>query len=238
VTRTRTQTTQPDLRAELAAVMKATLADEATAHDWTYAAVRPMPMPTTSRAWHAGLRVRGDCSKGVQYLCWWTPGVPDPMRQGWDPYGNSQTLWVRLQHYGDKLELQVGDFVTFGVDGDEHAAMVLEAPSAENGFDPLLWSFGHQGAPNSYRLSQDRRPQQYLRNPIPTYVPTPLDKARARSGWFAWVAWRLGEGDYAPYGKASPKARPNVPKRIPLSWWKRYAKFVARRKHANKPTTA
>lgn len=235
---TRTRTTTPDLRAELEALMRATLADESKHGNWAYHAVRPMPMPTKARKWAQGKPVKGDCSKGVQYLCWWTPGVPDPMRQDWDEWGNSQTLWLRLQHYGNKLELQVGDIVTFGIDGQEHAAMVLEEASQANGYDPLVWSFGHQGAPNTYRLSQDSRPQQYLRNPIPTYVPTPLEAAKAREGWFAWVAWRLGEGDYAPYGKANATARPAVPKVIPISWWRRYVKFLARRKHPNKATTA
>lgn len=237
VTRTRTQAT-PDYRAELEALMQATLADEAAHHDWTYVEVRPLLMPTPTRKWATGTKVRGDCSKGVQYLCWWTPGVPDPMRQDWNGYGNSQTLWLRLQHYGDKLELKVGDVVTFGVDGQEHAAMVIEAPSAANGYDPLVWSFGHEGAPNTYRLSQDTRPQQYLHNPLPAYVPTSLDKAKARTGWFAWVAWRLGEGDYRDFGKANPTARPNVPKRIPASWWVRYAKFLARRNGSDKPKSA
>lgn len=218
--------------------MLSTLADESAHHDWTYQAVRPMPMPTKTRKWSKGKPVKGDCSKGVQYLCWWVPGIPDPMRQNWDAYGNSSTLWLRLQHYGNKLELQVGDIVTFGFDGEEHAAMVLEAASQANGYDPLVWSFGHPGAPNTYRLSQDSREQQYLRNPLPFYVPTPIEKAKARDGWYAWVAWKLGEGDYLPYGKANPAARPNVPKRVPLSWWKRYAKFLLNRKKPDKPKVA
>lgn len=221
-----------DYRAELERVMRETLADEIAHSDWTYAAVRPCYMPTSKREWRPGTRVRGDCSKGVQFMCWFVPGLPDPMKENWDPYGNSQTLAVRLQHIA-KNDLLVGDIVTFGVAGEEHAAMVLEAPSKANGYDPLLWSFGHQGAPNTYRLSVDRRPAQYLRNPLPSYVPTPLDKARARTGWFAWVAWKLGEGDYAAYGPANKTARPNVPKVIPAAWWTRYAKFVLRRKSAN-----
>jgi hypothetical protein len=31
--------------------------------------------------------------------------------------------------------------------------------------------------------------------------------------------------------------RPNVPRIIPLSWWKRYAKFLKNRKKGNKSTT-
>lgn len=210
-----------DVRAALAKLMRATLADEAAHHDWTYAEVRPMPVPPS---WKPGQQVRGDCSKGVQFLSHWAGG-PDPMGEGYGPYGNSQTIWLKLQHLDHPSELQVGDIVTFGPDGDQHAAMVLEA-----GADPLLWSFGHQGAPDTYRLSQDGRAAQYLRNPVPKYVPTSADRLRARTGWFAWVAWRLAEGDWRHYVPSDPKVRPAVPKRIPLGWWRRYAKFLLRRK--------
>jgi hypothetical protein len=213
-----------DYRAKLGELMRATLADEAARHDWSYAAIRPAYVPSS---WRPGQYVRGDCSKGVQYLCRWA-GAPDPMNQGFDPYGNSQTLWLRLQHLDSASELRVGDIVTFGFDGNEHAAMVLEP-----GSDPLLWSFGHQGAPNSYRLSYDRRYHQYLRNRLPDYVPTKADRLRARTGWFAWMAWALGEGDWQGYGKANRKVRPNVPKVIPLSWWKRRAKFLLNRKRGS-----
>lgn len=224
--------------------MAATLADEAATHDWGYLPVRPCGMPTKIRKWARTKPVKGDCSKGVQFLCWWTPGVDDPMGENYGAYGNSSTLWLHLQHLVDANNaydvrlLKVGDIVTFGIDGEEHAAMVLEPATEANGYDPLVWSFGHPGSPNTYRLSQDTRPQQYLRNPLPVYVPTPLDKAKARTGWFAWVAWRLGEGDYLEYGKANPAARPNVPKMIPLSWWKRYTVFLLGRKKPDRPKVA
>lgn len=212
------------VRDELKRLMRGTLADESLHHDWTYRAVRPMYVPPS---WYPGERVTGDCSKGVQYLCRWAGG-PDPMGEGFGPYGNSQTLWLRLTHLPSPDQLAVGDIVTFGVDGNEHAAMVLEA-----GPDPLVWSFGHQGAPNAYRLSADRRPQQWLRYPVPTPPPTPGQALRERTGWFAWVAWRLGEGDWRRYGKCNPLVRPNAPRRVPIGWWRRYALFLARRKRGN-----
>lgn len=217
-----------DPRNVLATLMRQTVSDEAAHHDWTYHAVRPCSMPP--RPWRPGESVTGDCSKGVQFLSWWAR-QPDPMRQGFDPYGNSYTLWLRLQHLNDARDLLVGDVVTFGKDGDEHAARVLEADPVHG--DPLLWSFGHQGAPNTYRLSQDGRPAQFLRVPLPVYVPTPDDQLRSRNDWFAWVAWRLGEGDWQHHKPADPSVRPNVPKVIPAAWWVRYAKFLARRKRPN-----
>lgn len=213
--------TLPPARKRLHDLMAATIADEAAHHDWTYQAVRPMAVPAT---WQPGQAVRGDCSKGVQYLCHWA-GAPDPMGNGYSAYGNSQTIWLKLQHLALPAELAVGDVVTFGAWGSEHAAMVLEP-----GTDPKVWSFGHQGAPNSYRLSQDPRPQQYLRLPV-VYVPTPADVLRARTGWFAWVAWRLGEGDWRHYGPRNPVVRPNVPKAVPAAWWLRLSQFLANRKN-------
>lgn len=210
-----------DLRARYAELMRDTLADEAHFGTWTYHAVRPMPVPPS---WQPRQKVVGDCSKGVQYICRWGGG-PDPMKEQYDVYGNSSTLWLKNQHLDHASDLLVGDFVTFGNNGDEHATMVLET-----GSDPLLWSFGHQGAPNTYRLSQDGRARQFLRNPVGTYVPTPADKLRAKTGWFAWMAWYQGEGDWAKYAPRTQAVRPHVPKLIPPTWWARRIKFLARRK--------
>ena len=217
-----------DVRAALAQLMQETLADETTARDWTYDEFRPLTTP--ARPWKPGTKITGDCSKGVQWLCWWAK-APDPMNNNFGPYGNSQTIWAALQHLDAAGQLLVGDIVTFGPDGDQHAAMVLTP-----GSDPLLWSFGHQGAPDTYLLSQDSRPAQYLRLPVPKYVPTPQDKLRAQTTWFAWVAWRLGEGGWQPYGKTAKAVRPNVPRLISPSWWKRYAAFILARKKGNPPT--
>lgn len=218
-----------DLRVVGQKLMYDILADEAKNHNWTYYAVRPMPIPASPYV--PGRSIVGDCSKGVQYINHWAGVLNDPMGMGWGPNGNSQTLWTNLQHLDHASQLQVMDIVTFGHNGEEHAASVLEA-----GLDPLLWSFGHQGAPNSYRLSQDKREKQFLLNPIAVYVPTPQDVLRAKTTWFAWVAWKLGEGDFRHYGPEDKTVRPNVPKKVPAGWWVRYAQFLANRKKANKPT--
>lgn len=221
-----------DIRKELQNVMRETILDQNKNGNWSYWFYRPISgKPTKLRKYIPGIKYRGDCSKGVQFICWWVPGCPDPMDNGWADWGNSQTLCVRLDHVGSPRDLLVGDIVTFGNYGSEHAAMVVEADPV-NG-DPLLWSFGHQGAPNLYRLSHDKRPQQYRRLPV-AIVLTEDDMLRARDDWFAWVAWKLGEGPWKLHGKASPKVRPNVPKVIPMKWWLELAKFLRRRKKGNK----
>lgn len=214
-----------NVRDELVRLMSATLADR---QHWVYALRRPLFVPPT---WHPGQRVYADCSKGVQYLCRWA-GAPDPMLSGWSEWGNSTTLALNLPHVFAPAALRPGDIVTFGVNGGQHAAMVLE-----QGLDPLLWSHGHQGAPNTYRLSEDRREHQLLRIQVPDFsTPTPA-ALRARTGWFAWVAWRLAEGDWKEYGAANPKVRPDVPKLIPASWWQRLLVFLANRKKASPGST-
>jgi hypothetical protein len=216
-------------RQRLVEIMHKTLADEAARGDWTYRAVRPCPVPS---AWQPGQHVTGDCSKGVQFLARWS-SAPDPMQNGWGLDGNSQTIWLRLHHVATAAELEPGDIITFGRDGADHAAMVLEA-----GADPLLWSFGHQGAPNTYRLSYDRRLKTYCRLPIVDPPPTPVEKLQAMTGFYSWVAWKLGEGPWKRYSPATPLVRPNVPRVIPPTWWVRYAQFLANRNTGDKATTA
>ena len=222
-----------DIRAEMHAAMTESLADEAAHRNYLYVARRPCYMPTAHRVYVPGIRIVGDCSKGCQFISWWSPPAPDPFGLGFGPGGNSSTLWMHCRHLGSPADLKVGDFATMGIDGSEHAVVIIEA-----GADPLAWSFGHQGAPNTYRLSYDRRPQQWLRNPLPDLPLTPEDKLRAQTTWFAWMAWAEGEGDWRRYGASNPKVRPNVPKIIPRAWWIRRAKFLKNRNHGDKPTTA
>jgi hypothetical protein len=215
-----------DYRSRLEKLMHETIRDEALRRDWRYLALRPRPMP--HRPWHSGENVTGDCSKGVQFLCWWADLPRDPMGMHWGPYGNSSTLAAHLQHLARASELLIGDIVTFGLWGNSHAAMVMA-----RGSDPLLWSFGHQGAPNTYRLSQDPRVHQFLRNPIPEYVPTRAERLRAKTGYWAWVHWRLGSGNWAHYPPMTRKVRPHVPRVIPPLWWRHYRLFLASRHLGN-----
>jgi hypothetical protein len=215
-----------DPRQRLRSLMAATLADR---DHWFYRAIRPQPVP---QSWQRGQTVTADCSKAVQFLCRWAGGIPDPMRSNWGPYGNSQTLWSLMQPLDTIGQLQTGDFVLFGPDGSEHATLVYAADS-----DPLLWSFGHQGAPNLYRLSADRRITAFRSLGLPPPAPSPEAELRTETGFYSWVAWRLGEGKWRRFGPASPGVRPAVPVRIPEGWWVRLARFLAARRKANPPTT-
>lgn len=214
-----------DVRAELGKTMRAWLLDQAANHSTDYAAVRPLPLYGTRGGGYPKGRKRSDCSWGARLVCWWTPGAPDPMGTNFNGGGNSQTICLALEHVDHPSELEVGDPVTFGRDGNEHVSVTLEP-----GPDPLMFSDGHQGAPNTYRLSWDRREKQLRRLPVIDRPPTPQEKLRAKTGWFSWMAWALGEGDWRRYGKANRNVRPNVPRRIPISWWRRRARYLLNRK--------
>lgn len=216
------------IRNRLESLMQETLRDQERFGNWRYWDFRPRPVPSDYKT---GMKVIGDCSKGVQFLCKWG-GAPDPMGLNYGPYGNSQTLCFHLEHAPYASDLEIGDVVTFGWNGNEHAAMVLEP-----GLDPLLWSFGHQGAPNTVRLSTDHRYHQYRKLPIGPFVVSPQQVLRDKTGWFSWVAWRLGEGDWAAYDPKDPKVRPSVPNPPPVKWWVELAKFLANRSKGNKQST-
>lgn len=56
---------------------------------------------------------------------------------------------------------------------------------------------------------------------------------RQRTGYWAWVAWYLGEQDWKPYGRRNPSVRPSVPSNIALerpTWFPRLAVYLAARK--------
>lgn len=63
------------------------------------------------------------------------------------------------------------------------------------------------------------------------YRLSAADTLRRRTGYYAWLAWYLGEGDWKPYGPKNVAVRPNVPKVIGAAWWARERAFLkARRK--------
>jgi hypothetical protein len=57
---------------------------------------------------------------------------------------------------------------------------------------------------------------------------------RKMTGYFAWLAWTLGEGAFKPFGVKNRAVRPAVPALIPPSWWVKRAAFVNKRKKGSK----
>jgi len=220
--------TDEGIRKQCAHFMRETLNDNAHHHNWIYKAVRPLHVYAS---FHPGSRIEADCSFGVKLICYWA-GVPDdPTGQNYTGFGNSSSIAAHLPHVAHARDLLVGDPVTFGTDGsNEHAAMVLE-----RGSDPLLWSDGHQGAPNTYRLSEDGRPHILCRLHLPHHKPTRNEMLREQTGYWSWLQWTLGEGQWKPFQPYAPGVRPNVPGKIQPDWWRKRKQFVAARKKGNPP---
>jgi hypothetical protein len=64
----------------------------------------------------------------------------------------------------DLAKCKVGDIGVVGVNGSEHMFCIMEP-----GPNPLVWSDGHQGAPDSYRVLDDTR------RPISICIPKGWD---------------------------------------------------------------
>jgi hypothetical protein len=132
----------PSKRDLLRAYMIATAGNR---YDWNYREVRPLSLPP--KLAHS---VNADCSFGIKILCDWA-GIDDPTGGKYDGWGNSGSMYKHLPHI-TLDQAKIGDIVVFGPNGEWHAAMILEP-----GKNPRLWSHGHQGAPNLYNLSDDKR---------------------------------------------------------------------------------
>lgn len=69
-------------------------------------------------------------------------------------------------------------------------------------------------------------------HPVPHLKPKPVKPPivpatlRARTGYWSWLAWRLGAGAWKPYGKTNPTVRPHVARTVPHSWWRLAAAHV------------
>lgn len=159
---------------------------------WTYYEVRPISLPkrrlmpaelsgsmaTLKNALRALVeRYKSDCSWGVKTLHWLAGCTDDPTGENWGPWGNSGSTYDHLPKrpgldnatasvsaLGKLLAVcEVGDILLVGENGSEHMTMIMEA-----GEDPLLWSDGHEGAPNCYHVSDDPR------RPISVCIPKGL----------------------------------------------------------------
>ena len=59
--------------------------------------------------------------------------------------------------------------------------------------------------------------------PKPVAKPTAAAVLRARTGYWSWLSWRLGQQAWKPYGKTNPHVRPHVPAWVPANWWRQAA---------------
>lgn len=222
-------------RLALVKLMALTVADQQTHGNFTYAAVRPQTIPPTYKT---ADKERLDCSDGVRFLCRVAGVKDDPAGNGYADYGNSRSIWLHL-HRVELADVEPGDVFTFGYySGEKHACQAWEFIDGEW----LVWNLGTQGQPAKRRLVDEQAAHKgmamtCLRLNVVDPPPTPADKLRAQTTWYAWVAWKLGEGPWKPFGKANPAVRPNVPKLIPAAWWANYTRFLAARKKGDKATS-
>jgi len=214
--------------------MASTVGSQARIGNWRYAMIRPQDVQLTASQ-IAAQPVESDCSSGVRILCH-AADAPDPAGLSYAPYGNSSSIWAHCHHI-DLADVQPGDMATFGYwSGEHHVCMFWEKTS---GGDWYVWNHGAPGQPIRSTLSRERdwhspMTVTYVSLGVPDPPPTPEDKLREKTGFYSWVAWKLGEGPWRKYGKASPKVRPHVPRVIPVKWWRQYAAFLRARKKPNK----
>lgn len=208
-----------------------TVADQARLRLDRYAAVRPQDIPLR---WVTGQRLTLDCSDYCRFICR-VAGIPDPAGNSYAPFGNSSSIWLHLQHI-PILEAQPADIVTFGYTSGEHHASILHSFEAKVG-QWRVGNFGAQGQPIIDWLAQEIAAHRGMtvtvcRVEVTDPPPTAADKLRAMTGFYAWVAWRLGEGPWRHYQPRTPSVRPNVPRNIVVarpSWFPRLAQFEANR---------
>lgn len=225
-----------DKRAEAVAIMERTVSDQAAYHNWTYQAVRPQEIPSS----YHGQHVVVDCSDGCRAICRWA-NIPDPAGNDFAPYGNSTSIWLHCDTIALK-DAAPGDIATFGKwQGEDHACMFWEK-YGPNDHDWYVWNMGAQGQPAKRTLSAEiaghpGTTMTVKRIEAPVLPPSQEHVLRAKKGYYAWVAWRLGEGPWKKYGPAAKKVRPNVPRVIPAAWWARLVRFLANRKKGNPATS-
>jgi hypothetical protein len=194
------------IRKRLKTLMVETAADHA---HWTYHAVRPAPVPP--KPWYEGERVTGDCSKGCQYLCFWGD-APDPMGNDFGAFGNSTTIWLTLHEHISRADIDVGDIVVFGP--DDHACMIFSLDD-----DPEVWNFGCPGQPVITTLSGEiaGHPgvEYWFCRLLPKTAPPSGEKLRHETGFYSWVAWKLGEGPWKGHKPSDKTVRPNLVDAVP-----------------------
>lgn len=221
-------------RTRLLTIMQETVASQARIHNWHYAAVRPQSVRYSATEL-VQEQIYADCSDGVRALAYAAGVKDDPAGNGYASYGNSSSIWAHCHHITIN-ELEPGDMATFGYSTGEHHAWMAHHYDKNLGW--VGWNHGGPGQPIFSPLANE---EAFHRGMTVTFCKlgvidppdSPEDKLREMTGFYSWVAWKLGEGPWKKYGKANPKVRPSVPTVIPPSWWKRLIVFLAARKKGN-----
>lgn len=230
-------TTAPELspaRERCADLIRKTCADqERLGHD-VYGFFRPQTIPP---AYVPGMKLVLDCSDYCRFVVRAAGVDDDPAGNDWASFGNSSSIWTHLHHV-DLKDAQPGDIVTFGYwTGEKHACILLDRDAKTGQW--RVGNFGKQGQPVITWLAHEMAfhhgmTMTVCRLNVVEPPPTPEGRLRAETGFYHWVAWKLGEGAWKKYGKANKTVRPDVPFVISPVWWKRYAVFLKNRKKGNK----
>lgn len=229
--------TEKQYRARLQKLMEQSVADQSKHGNWRYVFARPQEIISI---YNSLLIVEADCGDGCRDLCH-IAGVPDdPAGTHYADYGNTSSIWMHL-HHAPLSEMEIGDIFTFGrYAGEDHACMAYNVDDKVN---PQVWNMGKQGQPVFTTLQTERNAHVGMTvtlcklNLPPDPPPTPQELLQAKTGFYSWAAWRLGEGPWKHYGALNATVRPNVPKVISPAWWTRYTQFLLARKKGNKATS-
>lgn len=221
-------------RVRIVDLIDKTCADQARLHRDVYGFFRPQTIP---RVYVPGMKLVLDCSDYVRFICCASGVVDDPAGNDYADYGNSASIWVHLHQHIDLADALPGDIPLWGYSMGEKHASILHSFDAQT----QQWkvgNFGEQGQPIIDWLAQEQAAHRGMTMTIcrlhaPAPPPTPEDKLRALTGFYSWVAWKLGEGPWKGYKPADKTVRPNVPKVISPAWWKHYTVFLANRKKGN-----
>lgn len=224
----------PPARLRIQELIRKTCDDQARLHDDVYGFFRPQAIPP---AYTAGMKLVLDCADYCRFIARAAVVTDDPAGTGYAPFGNSSSIYFHLHHI-DLADAQPGDIATFGYwNGEKHACILLEKDPKTGQW--RVGNFGRQGEPAVKWLADEQANHRGMtmticRLNVADPPPTAEDKLRAKTGFYAWAAWRLGEGPWKPHKPLNRTVRPNVPTVISAAWWKRYAVFLANRKKGNK----
>jgi hypothetical protein len=95
---------------------------------------------------------------------------------------------------------------------------IIRVPGLAKPVDPLAIAALHRLEP---------APVPPKPKPPPLVAPAVL---RKRTGFYSWLAWYVGRGDWKPYGRRNAAVRPNVAKKVKRAWFRRLVAFLAKGK--------